>query len=187
MRDVLKTERLVLRQIENSDAESFAELANDRDIARMTGSFPYPFPRLSVEFKVMYLRAQKRRGIGNAYAVTEIGQDKLIGVADLFRADTAQPWELGYWIGRPYWGKGYITEACAVLLAELETQHGPQRVAAGVFTDNPGSQRVLEKLGFQKDGATDMFFSMARLKKAPSHNYIRSAKTSVLAKSDMDA
>ena len=71
MQDVIQTQRLILRPVELSDAESFAALANDRDIARMTGSFPFPFPRLSVDFKVMYLRAQKRRGIGNAYAITK--------------------------------------------------------------------------------------------------------------------
>lgn len=177
MRDVIQTERLVLRQIQNRDADSFAALANDFDIARMTGSFPYPFPLLSVEFKVMHLRAQKRRGIGNAYAVTEAGIDRLIGVADLFRAIPDNPWELGYWVGRPFWGKGYITEACSALISELETQHGPQEVTAGVFTDNPGSARVLEKLGFRKVGAPDMFFSMARLKKTPSQSFIRAARS----------
>jgi len=141
----------------------------------MTGSFPYPFPRLAVDFKVMYLRAQKRRGIGHAYAITETGQDRLIGVADLFRQETEQPWELGYWIGKPYWGRGYITEACEGLLSELESQHGPHCVTAGVFTDNPGSMRVLEKLGFQKAGQPDLYFSMARLAKAPSQSFIRQA------------
>lgn len=175
MRDIIETNRLTLRQIELRDAESFATLANDLDIARMTGSFPYPFPRLAVDFKVMYLRAQKRRGIGHGYAITETGQDRLIGVADLFRLKEGQPWELGYWVGKPYWGRGYITEACEALLSELENQHGPHAVTAGVFTDNPGSMRVLEKLGFKKDGKPGLYFSMARLAKAPSQSFIRQA------------
>lgn len=175
MQDVIQTQRLILRPVELSDAESFATLANDRDIARMTGSFPFPFPRLSVDFKVMYLRAQKRRGIGNAYAITKGSEDKLMGVADLFRANLKDPWELGYWIGRPYWGRGYITESCAALIQELETQHGPQIVVAGVFTDNPASMRVLEKLGFEKHGKPEPYFSMARLQKAPSQNFLRRA------------
>lgn len=183
MRDVLKTERLVLRQIELRDAASFAEYANDLDIARMTGSFPYPFPRLSVDFKVMYLRAQKRRGIGHGYAITETGQDKLIGVVDLFRQDDTDPWELGYWIGRPFWGLGYMTEACTALIEELQQEHGAQDLTAGVFTDNPGSMRVLEKLGFSAQGEPDMYFSMARLKKAPSQNFLRPADVSRLAMS----
>ena len=175
MRDVLTTKRLVLRQIEMRDAVSFAELANDYDIARMTGSFPYPFPRISVDFKVMNLRAQKRRGLGHGYALTEAGQDKLIGVADLFRAKNDHPWELGYWIGRPYWGLGYMTEACRALISELEQEHGAQDITAGVFTDNPGSMRVLEKLGFSRQGEPDMYFSMARLKKTPSQTFLRLA------------
>ena len=109
MRDRIETNRLTLRQIELRDVESFSALANDIDIARMTGSFPYPFPPLAADFKVMHLRAQKRRGIGNAYAITKTGQDRLIGVVDLFRLKAGDPWELGYWIGKPYWGRGYIT------------------------------------------------------------------------------
>ena len=175
MRNIINSERLVLRLIENRDAEHFAALANDQDIARMTGSFPFPFPRLSVDFKVMNLRAQKRRGIGNAYAITKTGDDQLIGVADLFREKEGNPWELGYWIGRPYWGLGYVTESCDALIKELEDTLGPQTVTASVFTDNLASMRVLEKLGFVKAGEPTPYFSMARLCKAPSQSFFRPA------------
>lgn len=186
MRDVLKTERLTLRQIELTDAPAFSALATDIDVARMTGSFPHPFPLLSVEFKILSLQSQKRRGLAHPYAITETERDALIGVADLFRRTADGPWEIGYWVGRPYWGRGYMTEACRALLTELETRHGAQDVTAGVFTDNLGSMRVLEKLGFEKSSAPDLFFSMARLAKAESQPFLRPAGARRLAMSAVE-
>ena len=176
MRDTLRTERLILRQLELRDAKAFSELGTDIDVARMTGSFPHPFPLLATEFKVMDLRAQKRRGIAQPYAITlKDGLDDLIGVVDLFKRSADALWEIGYWVGRPYWGQGLMTEACAALLSEADKTLGPDDRLAGVFTDNPGSARVLEKLGFKPFGETEAYFSMARLKKATSQNFILKA------------
>lgn len=174
MRSIIETERLVLRPITNDDAPAFAKLGNDRDIARMTGSFPYPFPLISVEVKIMMLNAQKRRGIAYPYAITQDGGE-LMGVTDLFRQDETQPFEIGYWIGKPFWGKGYMTEACAALVAEAERSLRVTKFVAGVFADNPGSMKVLEKLGFKRVGEMTPYFSMARLKKADNVSFLREA------------
>ena len=176
MRETLHTKRLVLRQLELRDAKGFADYGTDLDIARMTGSFPHPFPLLAAEFKVMDLRAQKRRGMAHPYAITlKDGGDDMIGVADLFKRSEDALWEIGYWIARPYWGQGFMTEACSALLAEADEALGIEDRVAGVFTDNPGSARVLEKLGFERSGGTEAYFSMARLKHAMSQNYIKRA------------
>jgi len=75
MRDIIETDRLVLRQTEQRDAKAISVLGSDFDIARMTGSFPYPFPLLSAEFKIMTFHAAKRRGFGKL----AIGLDVHIG------------------------------------------------------------------------------------------------------------
>jgi len=176
MRDTLQTQRLVLRQLSLRDAKEFSNFATDFDVARMTGSIPHPFPLLAAEFKVMDLRAQKRRGLAHPYAITlKDGEDDMIGVIDLFKRSEHSLWEIGYWIGRPYWGQGYMTEACSAILAEADATLGREDRVAGVFTDNPGSVRVLEKLGFKPSGGTEAYFSMARLKKAQSQDFIRRA------------
>ena len=175
MRDLVKTERLTLRQTELRDAPAFSTLVSDFDIARMTGSIAYPYPLLSAEFKIMSLHAAKRRGLAHPYAVTLNGQDELIGIADLFKRDPTDLWEIGYWVGRPYWGRGYMTEACTALLGEADLALGPDDRVAGVFTDNPGSARVLEKLGFEKSGEPNTYFSMARLKRARSQDFVLKA------------
>ena len=176
MRDTLHTERLILRQLESRDAKAFSELGTDIDVARMTGSIPHPFPVLAAEFKIMDLLAQKRRGLAIPYAITlKDGPDDLIGILDLSKRSPDALWAIGYCVGRPYWGQGLMTEACTVLLAEADATLGHDDRTAGVFTDNPGSARVLEKLGFERSGGTERYFSMARLKKAQSQRYIRRA------------
>ena len=176
MRDTLQTGRLILRQLSSRDAKGFTEFCSDIDVARMTGSIPHPFPLLAAEFKVMDLRAQKRRGLAHPYAITlQNGEDEMIGIIDLFKRSEDALWEIGYWIGRPYWGQGFMTEACSAILAEADATLGREDRVAGVFTDNPGSVRVLEKLGFKPSGRTESYFSMARLKKAQSQDFVRRA------------
>ena len=166
MRETIKTERLLLRPISFDDAPAFGRLANDYDIAKMTGSIPHPFPLLSAEFKVMNLIGQYRRGWAYPYAVTL--ETEFIGIIDLFLRDAASPFEIGYWIGRPFWGQGYLTEAATAFINEAQRTLGVTTLLAGVFTDNPASIKVLEKLGFEHMGASDPYFSIARLKTAES-------------------
>lgn len=170
MRDRLETERLVLRQLTLDDAKALSHLGGDLDIARMTGSFPHPFPLLSAEFKIMHMQQLRRRGLAYPYAITENGGG-LMGITDLFRRDENSAFELGYWIGKPYWGHGYMTESCQALITEAQKTLGVTRLVAGVYEDNPASQQVLFKLGFEHNGTEGMYFSMARLQKANSLSF----------------
>jgi len=177
MRNHFYTERLKLRQTETRDAAAFSKLASDFDVARQTGSIPFPFPLLSAEFKIMSFHAAKRRGLAHPYAITLQDDDEMIGVTDLFKRNAGSLWEIGYWIGRPFWGHGYMTEACEALLAEADNTLGSEDRVAGAFTDNPGSTRVLEKLGFERKGKPNYYFSMARLKNAKSQDFVLRAAT----------
>ena len=169
MRDEIKTERLVLRPLELSDAPAFSQLASDYDIAKMTGSLPHPMPLYSAEFKIMSLRNRKQRGLAYPYAITLDGGE-LIGVMDLFRSAPNAALEIGYWIGKPYWGQGLSTEAARAVITEARETLGVEALIAGAFADNPASLRVLEKLGFKQTGKTEMYFSMGRMEKALSLN-----------------
>jgi RimJ/RimL family protein N-acetyltransferase len=166
----LQGPRLTLRPLELTDAPRFARFGSDYDIARMTGSFPRYFPQISAEFRIMHMTSQKHRGLSFNYAVTEKGEDKLIGVMDLFRSGENEMLEIGYWIATPFWNRNYATEAGQIILKAAQQNLGVKRIKAGVFMDNPASLRVLEKLGFERRGAIEPFFSMARLEKADSIN-----------------
>jgi RimJ/RimL family protein N-acetyltransferase len=66
-------------------------------------------------------------------------------------------WEIGYWIGKPYWGQGYVTEAAAGLLAWAQHEMGVTRFVSGHIFDNPASGKVLTKLGFTYAGDIEMY------------------------------
>jgi len=163
MQDILKTERLILRPPNLDDAPLYSRYASDWDIARMTGSLPFPIPVVSTEIKIEMLLSRKRRGLSYPYAITLDGGD-IIGAMDIFWRSENDDCELGYWIARPFWGKGYAPEAAKAVMAEANRTLNITDFVAGVFADNPASMRVLEKLGFTKTGSQGDYFSMARLK-----------------------
>ena len=168
MKDKITTDRLTLRRVTLDDVQDLSRLAGDYEIARMTGSFPHPFPLLSAEFRLMYLTQQWRQGLAFPYAITLDGS-ALIGMVDLFRKSAEHDFELGYWVGRPFWSCGYATEAARALMQHAHMTLGIHHIKAGVFTDNPASLRVLTKLGFTLTGLDEGYFSMARMEKAQSH------------------
>jgi len=168
MKDKIQTKRLTLRWPQLSDVGALSRLAGEFEIARMTGSFPHPFPPLSAEFRLMLLKQQWRHGLAFPYAITLDGGE-LIGMAELFRKTSDDVFELGYWVGRPFWGQGYATEASQALLENAHKLLGISQVKAGAFTDNAASLRVLGKLGFVMTGHDEAYFSMARMENAPSH------------------
>lgn len=179
MKRTITTDRLVLRPITLSDAPEFARLAGDFDIAKMTGSIPSPFPVISAEIRTMMFEMAWRQGTEYSYAISLAGGE-LMGELSLFRRKDVEHFELGYWLGKPYWGKGFMTEACTALIACAENDLGIDTLFAGVFSDNPGSVRILEKLGFKNTGVVNQYFSIARLCKAESLNFIRRKGSALL-------
>ncbi|MES1200821.1 MAG: GNAT family N-acetyltransferase [Pseudomonadota bacterium] len=159
MRDVLEidTDRLVLRRPEARDATRVACFLADQGVSRMVASVPHPYPPSAAEGWLMLLRARRGLGHDHVFAV-ELPGDGLIGMIGAHRKE-GDLFEVGYWIGRPYWGEGFATEALRGFLAEA-TRLG--ELEAGHFEDNPASGRVLEKAGFAYTGEIAKRFSMAR-------------------------
>lgn len=137
---MLKTPRLLLRPFALSDAERFQALAGDWDVARMTSDIPYP---LSVERALHWLQPATGE---QRFAICLDGE--VIGGAGTFRRDTGDG-ELGFWLGRAYWGHGYATEAARAVLAHGAATADYVAFSSSHFDDNPASRRVLEKLGFE--------------------------------------
>ena len=192
MREEIRTDRLVLRQLTMKDAPTISRLVSDYAISRMTCSFPHPMPLLSAEFRIMYLWAQRRRSLAYPYAIT-IDGGELMGMADVFRSSPDAALQIGYWVGKPYWGMGYACEAASAIIHEAHVQLGANNLIAGAFSDNTASLRVLQKLGFKPTGETQMYFSMGRLEKAHSINLSlnletieKSRKTSRPLRSDLN-
>lgn len=163
MHEVIETNRLVLRPLKETDSGAFAALVNDWDICRMTGSFPYPFPKPSVDGLIDIFLARAATGKAIHWAITRNGI--FMGAAGFY--ETTQGRGLGYWLGRSYWGHGFATEVVKGL-ADHMAKHEPNAVLmAEVFTDNPASRRVLERAGFQRLDATSKGHSLARGETVP--------------------
>ena len=143
---VLETKRLALRAARLEDAKSVAALANDRRIAENTARIPYPYKIADAEKFI----GGANKGGEAAFLITQ--RDKtIIGACGIMFHHSEAP-ELGYWLGVPYWNKGYATEALHALIDYAFTDLEHAVLEAGARVTNPASRRVLEKCGFQWTG-----------------------------------
>jgi len=144
----LQTRRLTLRGPRLGDAPRMAQLANDYDIARMTTRIPHPF---AVEDAADFIgRMEGRDPAREAVFAIESKDEGLLGVLGLH--PTSVGTEIGYWLGRPFWGLGYATEAADAALAWAGGAWGRRYIVSGHFADNPASGQVLIKAGFLYTG-----------------------------------
>ncbi|HTP92121.1 MAG TPA: GNAT family N-acetyltransferase [Xanthobacteraceae bacterium] len=141
----LETERLMLRALQRSDVKAIARLANDLRIARNTLRIPHPYGVADAE---QFVAAVNRQSGEATFAITRDG--KLIGCCGVDPRDGGA--EIGYWLGTPYWGLGYATEAARAVIDHAFGDLGCDSLQAGARVSNPASRRVLEKCGFQWTG-----------------------------------
>ncbi len=144
---VLKAARLTLRAPEPRDVPDIAQFANDWDVARMLSRMPFPYAESDAAWWVGHAAESRRAGREAAFAI-EI-DSRFAGACGLHAAeDDETVIELGYWLGRPYWGRGYATEAASRLMAHAQETLRLDVLVAGWFEGNAASGRVLSKLGF---------------------------------------
>jgi RimJ/RimL family protein N-acetyltransferase len=144
---VLATERLVLRAPQESDVGQLVALADNRHVAEMLARMPHPYGE--AEARAFLAMAQSGRA-GTAYALTQKTDGAFVGCAGLNPSDRGL--ELGYWIGEPYWRRGYATEAAHALVDLAFTGTTIQVLHASCRVINPASRRVIHKCGFQYAG-----------------------------------
>lgn len=151
---ILKTERLILRPWQLEDAESLYEYAKDPEIGLPAG---WP-PHTDVESSRAIIRdvfsAPETYAVclKDGKSIGSIGL-KLKGSTDM--TDRDDECELGYWIGKPFWGQGLIPEAARELLRYAFEELGMSAVWCGYYEGNEKSRRVQEKLGFVYHHTTD--------------------------------
>jgi RimJ/RimL family protein N-acetyltransferase len=142
---VLATARLVLRAPRRSDVKAIASLANDRRIAANTARIPHPY---GVEDAEQFIAAvNKREGEACFVIMLECAP---IGVCSVDLREDGP--EVGYWLGVPYWGRGFATEAVRALIDHAFGDLEHETLISGARVNNPASRRVLEKCGFQWTG-----------------------------------
>jgi RimJ/RimL family protein N-acetyltransferase len=148
----LETARLWLRWPRIADANTMQVLAGEKAVAAMTARIPHPYPVGEAERFIYATREGNAAGSQFTLAITSKSHGgALLGMVGVFPGHDGRA-EIGYWLGMPYWGKGYATEAAQAIIDAAFTWTQLQSISAGVFLANNASRRVLEKCGFQSDG-----------------------------------
>ena len=160
--------RLELHRLEEADAGAVAKLAGDWDVARYTARLPHPFSRAAAAAWVGQARDGMAGGTGFVFACRRGGDDALIGCAGL--SIEPRGGEIGYWIAKAHWGRGYGSDAARRLVALAFDTFGLARVRAASHVDNPASARVLEKAGLCRLRTEELAFP-ARGTVARAHFY----------------
>ena len=147
----LVTDRLTLRPFRRPDAEEVQRLAGAREVASTTLTIPHPYPDGAARTWIASHRSDWDAGEAVIFAIAT-DDEGLVGAVGMFLTLEHRRAELGYWIGEPYWGCGYATEAAGAMLDFAFDRLGLHRVEAQYLVRNPASRRVLEKIGMRHEG-----------------------------------
>lgn len=148
----IETERLILRSLQVSDAARIEQLAGDYDVAKTTLNIPYPYPNGAAEPFINNMLEAEKNGRVVIFAICEKSSEDLIGIININLSALHNRGELAYWVGKPYWRKGYGTEAAQVLLSYGFEQLELHKIFAEAYISNPGSWRIMEKIGLVYEG-----------------------------------
>jgi RimJ/RimL family protein N-acetyltransferase len=148
----ITTARLLLRSLEREDIPALARLAGAREISSMTANIPHPYNEKNAEDFLTRVSEEFRSGLSVSFAICISPERELRGAVGLNITAAHERAELGYWIGVPHWGRGYVTEAAAAVLAFGFENLGLNRIYAFRFAENSASGRVLEKIGMRHEG-----------------------------------
>ncbi len=153
-----RTPRLLLRPGFPEDAPALAGAISDKAVVMNLAVVPWPYTLRDAEAFL----ASPRDPVLPSLLIFErtTGAPQLVGSCGLARRASGAV-ELGYWIARSFWGRGYATEACRALL-DIARMLGLPSLEGSHFLDNPASGRVLEKLGFESTGLVAPRLSCAR-------------------------
>ena len=149
---ILHSNRLVLRPFTLADAKDVQRLAGNRAIADTTLRIPHPYPDGAAEEWIQTHAPGYAAGRQATFAITRQQGDAILGTVGLVIDAVTSAAELGYWVGEPYWGQGYATEASWALVDFAFSRLGLHRVHATHLVRNPASGRVMQKLGMQFEG-----------------------------------
>ena len=151
MTPILRTERLVLRPPQASDAEDIVKNLDDFDVAGNLARVPFPYRLADAQAWLMTRRHIKGADQANFAILHEGAYMGQVG----FHPGPKGP-IIGYWLGKPFWGKGFMSEAAYVALDWFFGASGMTKIHSGVFVFNRASLAVQNKLGFTEIGRSTL-------------------------------
>lgn len=149
---VLETNRLVLRSIENSDANSIFKYLSDEEVVQYYGLEPFQSINDALE-EISWYQSIFSKKTGIRWGITNKGENEIIGSCGFFnRVHQHYRTEIGYELSKQYWGQGIATEALAAILRYGFAHLKVQRIEALIEPPNIPSQKLVEKQGFMREG-----------------------------------
>ncbi len=142
---------VTLRPFEQRDAPRVQLLAGERAVAETTALIPHPYPDGAADAWIAVQARELAAGREYTYAVTSSDDGVLVGAIG-FRPVATEHENLGFWIGRPYWGRGYATAAARAVIALAFCLLDIDALTAAHLVRNPASGRVMEKCGMHLAG-----------------------------------
>ncbi|MDA0262362.1 MAG: GNAT family N-acetyltransferase [Proteobacteria bacterium] len=145
----IATKSLWLRPPSRDDVGSIAALASEWEVAKQTERIPHPYTAIDAQ---RWLDSVIGGNSGETVFVVEATGERqsVVGAIGLGPARIEEEQELGFWIGKPYWGRGFATEAASAVVHFGFEELGLQQIVAGTFRENRASRRVLEKIVFHE-------------------------------------
>ena len=148
----LETSRLLLRGFVREDLPSLTDLLQDRAVSDGTLSIPHPYTRADADAWFARHATAVAEGSALGWAITARDTGAFMGSISLHLKPVHRNAETGYWLGTPFWGQGYTTEALRRVLQYAFDQRDLHRVYGHCFSRNPASGRVMEKAGLRFEG-----------------------------------
>jgi RimJ/RimL family protein N-acetyltransferase len=149
----IETKRILLRPFVLVDAPEVQRLAGEKAIASTTLAMPHPYEDGMAEAWISSHKGRFERNEEVVYAITLSDSGQLVGAIGLVVTGQHDRAELGYWVGKPFWGNGYATEAGRAIIRFGFESMNLNRIYASHFIRNPASGRVMEKIGMRFEGS----------------------------------
>lgn len=145
-------DQIYMTEIRASDKAALIQHLNDREIYDRTLRIPFPYTEDDAEeWLALVAKATKQHGQPVNFAIRNAASE-LVGGCGFDRPAKSHRAEIGYWLAKPYWNRGIMTDVVRAACEFAFAEWGLVKISAHVFSFNPASVRVLEKCGFEQEG-----------------------------------
>lgn len=146
-------EHITLSEITEKDVDTFVEFLNEKEIYVNTLAIPFPYTKENSNWFIAFVKENKKKNGRLVNWAIRNKEEKLIGVVGFHDGLNGHKAEIGYWLAKPYWGKGIMTAAVEKVCEIGFKEFGLSRITANVFEQNIASARVVEKCNFTLESA----------------------------------
>ena len=151
---IIINDQVHLSEFRSSDRQALIEHLNERDIYERTLRIPFPYTEEDAdEWLALVAKSTQQQGRPVHFAIRNAADASIGGCGfDGFQIGKSHRAEVGYWLAKPFWGRGIMTAVVQRVCRHAFEDFGLAKITAHVFSHNPASARVLQKCGFQEEG-----------------------------------